>query len=331
VYSLAENPGRVQRGCKLNFHCGFAVAMEATMKRLSFLCVLGGWLGAFATAAEPRVPTQADVSYGTSPHQIMDIYLPPENGEPCPALIWYGGIWKESKHPADPGRFLPLRIAVIAVETRTLTDAVEEKANPPVSYVMNDACRAVQFVRLHAAKWNLDPQRIAVGGGSQGTLPALFVGCAGERAKANSTDPVERVSSKVTCVAAYRSQPTIDPKRMQEWVPGVKWGAPALGCSFEEALTRRNELLPAIKQWSPDWLLHPGSAPIYFENEWGLTQPEGFTEDNYKVHSPAWGLGFQKLAQAAGVTCHNKYPGHPTEGYKDIWDFIVQELKAAAH
>ncbi len=67
---------------------------------------------------------------------------------------------------------------------------------------------------------------------------------------------------------------------------------------------------------------------VYFENEWGLTQPENITETNYKVHSPAWALGFQKLAQQAGATCHVNFPDHPTDGYKDIWDFLVQQLKA---
>jgi hypothetical protein len=46
------------------------------------------------------------------------------------------------------------------------------------------------------------------------------------------------------------------------------------------------------------------------------------------VKSPAWGLGFQKLSEQAGVVCHVKYPGHPTEKFQDIWDFVVQELKA---
>jgi hypothetical protein len=113
---------------------------------------------------------------------------------------------------------------------------------------------------------------------------------------------------------------------MQEWVPGVEWGAPALGYSFAESLKRREELLPVIAKWSPDALLHRGTPPLYFENNWGLTQPEKVGEADYKVHSPAWALGFQKLAHKAGVVCHVKYPGHSTEKYKDIWDFIVQEL-----
>ena len=287
--------------------------------------------GTTAHSAPPKpVPTHADVSYGPSPHQIIDLHLPTNGSKPFPVLIWFGGIWEPSKHVPDLNRFLPKNIAVIGVETRTLNDGMQEKVNPPVSCVMNDACRAVQFVRMNAAKWNLDPQRIAVGGGSQGALPALYVGCVTDRADPKSNDPVEHVSTKVTCVAAYRSQPSIDPKRMQLWVPGVKWGAPALGCGFEESLKRREELLPLIESWSPDALLHKGGTPIYFENNWGLTPPENVTEMDYKVHSPAWALGFQKLAQQAGVVCHVKYPDHPTDSYKDIWDFLVQELQTRA-
>ncbi len=287
-------------------------------------------IAGLAAGAPAPAPAHADVSYGPHPHQIMDIYLPAKGKGPYPVLLWFGGLWKPAKHPARPDFFNNAGCAVIAVQLRTMTDAVNDKVNPPVSYIANDACRAVQFVRLNAAKWNLDPKRIAVGGGSQGALPALYVACAGERADPQSRDPVERVSTKVTGVAAYRSQPSIDPKRMQEWVPGVEWGAPALGYSFQESLRRRDELLPIIAKWSPDALLHRGTPPIYFENEWGLTKPDGITETNYKVHSPAWAVGFQKLAQKAGVVCHVKYPGHPTEKYQDIWDFIVQELKAPA-
>ncbi len=261
---------------------------------------------------------------------MLDVYLPPEGNGPFPVVVWYGGIWKPAKHAARLDYFLPAGCAVVAVETRTLADAMEDKASAPVAYVMNDACRAVQFVRLHAADWNLDPERIAVGGGSQGALPALYVGCSADRAQPDAADPVARESTRVTCVAAYRSQPTIDPQRMQAWEPGVEWGAPALGLKFAESKAQREELLPLIRAWSPDALLHKGAAPIYFENNWGLTRPDTVGEGDYKVHSPRWSLGFQELAREAGVECLVKYPDHPTENYKDIWDFVVQRLKAPA-
>lgn len=278
--------------------------------------------------AAPPPPNHADIAYGAHPHQRLDIYLPTSDKGPYPVLVWFGGLWQPAKHPVRLDFFPAKGVAVVAVQLRTMTDAVEDKVAEPVSYVMEDAARSVQFLRAHAVKYNLDPARIAVGGGSQGALPALYLGYAADRADSKSADPVLQQSTRVTCVAAYRCQPSIDPQRMQEWVPGVKWGAPALGCSFEESLKHRDELLPIIRRWSPDALIHSGAAPIYFENEWSLTKPDDVTQVNYDVHSPAWGLGFQKLAHQAGATCYVKFPGRPTEGYADIWDFVVKELKA---
>lgn len=281
--------------------------------------------------AEPPqrpAPTQPNVSYGEHANQQIDLYIPSSGSGPFPVFIWFGGIWKPSRSVPDPQRFLRAGIALVAAGTRTLTDGMNDQQKEPVSYLMNDATRVVQFVRAHATEWHLDGTRLALGGSSQGALPALYVGCSPDHADATSPDPVGRTSTKVLLVAAHRCQPTIDPQLMQSWVPGVEWGAPALGLPFKESLSRRNELLPIINRWSPDKLLGPHSAPIYFENNWGLTQPEKVTVADYNVHSPRWALGFQKLALAAGVTCLVKYPNHPTEGYQDIWDYVTQRLTA---
>jgi acetyl esterase/lipase len=272
----------------------------------------------------PPKPTRADLSYGPHPHQLLDLYMPDGDG-PFPVMIWFGGLWKPSKG-APVHKFLPAGCAAVAVETRVMQDAIDNNISPPISVCLLDALRAVQFVRLHAVEWKLDPDRIGVAGGSQGALPALYVGCAGEKADTSSADPVERVSTRVTCVGAFRSQPSIDPQRMRRWVPGVEWGAPALGCSFAESLERRDELLPLINEWSPDALVHEGAPPIYFENEWGLAKPDDVEERNYLVHSPRWALGFQEIAQKRGAACYVKYLDHPTDGYTDIWDFLLIEL-----
>jgi len=110
----------------------------------------------------------------------------------------------------------------------------------------------------------------------------------------------------------------------------VEWGAPSFGVSFAESLAKRDELLPVISRWSPEALLNKETPPIYFGYNWGLTKPDDIKEMDYKVHSPAWGLGFQKMAQAHGVTCYVDYPGHPTEKYPDIWDFLIKQLAVAA-
>lgn len=294
---------------------------------VAFLALLSTF-GPAAFAANKPSPTYPNLSYGPHEHQLLDVYVPPQGKGPFPVVMWFGGLWAPSKHVPDLNHFFPHGCAAIGVEMRTMKDATDEKIDPPISVCLLDARRALQFVRLNAAKWNLDPNRIGVAGGSQGALPALYLGCEGDRANPDAIDPVERVSTKVTCVGAYRSQPSIDPKQMQAWVPGVKWGAPALGYNFDESLKRRDELLPKIQAWSPDALVTKYAAPMYFENEWGLTKPDDVKVENYDVHSPRWGIGFQKLAQERGATCYLKYLGHPSEKYSDIWDFLVKELTA---
>jgi hypothetical protein len=279
-----------------------------------------------ALGGPPPTPTKPDVPYGAEPHQSMDIFVPPDGTGPFPAILFYGGIWKSSKGVPDLHRFFPAHCAVIGVETRGMDDAAREKISPPISVVLLDARRALQFVRLHAAEWNLDPRRIAVAGGSQAGIPALYVACEGEQANSQSSDPVERVSTKVVCAGSYRGPGSIDPKRLLEWDPGDAWGAPSLGCSFADSLKDRERLLPLIDLWSPDALLTRDAPPIYIEYDWGLTKPADITDDNYRIHSPLLALGFQKLARERGATCYVRFPGHDSEKYKSVWDFLLQQL-----
>jgi hypothetical protein len=284
--------------------------------------------GRAAWAADPQ-PTHAAIPYGSHPHQLLDIYVPEGKG-PFPVLLWYGRLWEPGIAVPPVQRMFQSGVASVGVRTRVMKDGITAGIHPPVSVCLLDARRALQYVRLHATRWKLDPDRIAVAGSSQGALPALYVACAGEKADLDSADPVERVSTRVSCAGAHRSQPSIDPRRMQEWVPGVEWGAPAFGCAFAESLERRDEFLPLIEQWSPESLLSKDDPPIYFENNWGLTRPDGVDTMDYLVHSPRWALGFQKLAQQRGVTCHVKFPGRPTETFTDIWDFLARQGKSPA-
>lgn len=38
-------------------------------------------------------------------------------------------------------------------------------------------------------------------------------------------------------------------------------------------------------------------------------------------------MAFQKVAQADGATCYVKFPGHPSEKYDGLWDFMAKQLK----
>lgn len=281
-----------------------------------------------APQASP-IPTHADVAYGPFPDQQIDVYLPKTNG-PFSVLVWYGGIWKPSKHPPDLNMFFPRQCAVVAVQTRSMEDAQKDNVNPPISYVLSDARRALKFVHLHAKDWNIEPTRIATGGGSQATIPSFFAACTAGTADANATDPVERELVQVVAVGFWRGPGSIDPKRLLEWNPGVEWGAPAWGCSFAESIQRYEELRPVISKWSPEYFVTKDTPSMFIQNEWGLTKPDDpkITLANYQTHSPLWGIGLKKYVERFGVTCYQKYPGVEPEKYKDMWDFLIQRLEA---
>ena len=134
----------------------------------------------------------------------------------------------------------------------------------------------------------------------------------------------------ILIISALRSLSTLLPRDLFVPAPGVEWGVPAWGCSFAESLKRREELRPLISQWSPDALVGKDSPPIYFEYTLGLVKPADVKEMPYLVHSPRWGLGFQKMARDRGAVCYLSFPGHPSEKFADMWDFMVRELGAGS-
>lgn len=287
--------------------------------------VLAAW-DSIAFAEPKEIPAHADVPYGPHSHQLLDVYLPSGDG-PFPVVVCYGAIWVPKKGPARLDLFLPNQCAVIAVQTRSMADAQQDHADPPISYVLGDARRALRYVHLHAKDWNLDRDHVATFGSSQAAVPSLFAACTAGVRDAQSKDQVDQEIVKVVAVALHRGPGSIDPKRLLEWNPGVEWGAPAWGCSFGESIKRYAELQPIISRWSPENFVTKETPPIFIENEWGLTQPEGITEANYRTHSPLWGIGLKKLVEARGGTCYQKYPGREPAKYKDIWDFLIRRLK----
>jgi acetyl esterase/lipase len=68
---------------------------------------------------------------------------------------------------------------------------------------VQDARRAVRFVRHHASQFGIDAHRLGISGSSAGGLIALLVAMRGEDGNPASADAVERVSSRVQAVGCF--------------------------------------------------------------------------------------------------------------------------------
>src|SRR3984957_17825274 len=142
----------------------------------------------------PRQPDLEDVHYGPHERNVFDLYKA-KSDKPTPLVMFiHGGAFLAG------GKFLvsaPLLdacknagITVASINHRYSTQAVF-----PAPHV--DGVRALQFLRLHAEDYNLNPQAVALAGGSSGADISLWIGFHDDMADPRSDDPVKRESTRV--------------------------------------------------------------------------------------------------------------------------------------
>jgi acetyl esterase/lipase len=68
---------------------------------------------------------------------------------------------------------------------------------------ITDLKRAVRFIRYNAASYNIDPAKIGITGSSSGGHLSLMIATADETVNARSSDPVDKVSSRVQAAAVF--------------------------------------------------------------------------------------------------------------------------------
>src|SRR5262245_6323744 len=127
------------------------------MKRVLPLLSLA-LLGPVLRAEPPK--NLLNVPYGKHERQVLDFY-PAQSDKPTPVVFYiHGGGWSNGDKKMNPKQFLDKGISVVAINYRFVKHGVEEKVEPPVKAPLEDAARALQFVRSKAGEWNIDKKRI---------------------------------------------------------------------------------------------------------------------------------------------------------------------------
>lgn len=158
-------------------------------------------------------PTFAEVRYGPHEKNVFDFWQA-ESDEPAPLVVYYhGGGFRGGDKRSLNGellkQLLARRISVTAVNYR-LSDAA------PFPAPMHDCARALQFIRMHAKKYKIAPQRIGATGGSAGAGISLWLALHDDLADPKSNDPVARQSTRLSCAVVYAAQTSYDPRFIQK-------------------------------------------------------------------------------------------------------------------
>lgn len=290
-------------------------------------------LAAFAlvSSLHAEVPTQANVPYGTHKQQVLDFYQAKSAEAASPLLFFtHGGGWMtgDKANPDFLAKCLENGISVVSINYRHIPDAQAEKINPPVKACLDDAARALQFVRSKAAEWKIDKTRIAGCGGSAGGFTSLWLGFSPDMADPKSADPVARESTRLTCVLAFVPQTTLDPKLVKEWIPNCEYGNHAFGLpSMADFIAKRDVLMPWIEKFSPYNLASSDDPPVllFYDKAPVTGQPAADP-----AHTGSWGAGIADKLKAAGIEHEINYNNdYGNMKYPDLFGFFLAKLKPA--
>ena len=169
-------------------------------------------------------PTEANTSYGAHERNVLDFWKA-DSPRPAPVLVFIhgGGFMAGDKSGVLPGEidhYLAMGISFASINYRYTTQA-------PYPAPMLDGARAIQFLRSKAVEWNIDPKRIAAYGGSAGAGISMWVAFHDDLAKPDSTDPIERQSTRLAFAGSLGGQSSYDPLQIREWLGGRAWEHPA--------------------------------------------------------------------------------------------------------
>jgi acetyl esterase/lipase len=198
--------------------------------------------------------------------------------QPTPVVIEiHGGGWRRGSKSefiyagALIGDVLDAGVSVVSIDYR-----LSPQHTMPAP--MQDTVRAVQFVRSKAREWNLDPNRIAAVGGSAGAHLAAWVALHDDFAKADSTDPVERCSSRLACFVPLSGPMDLTRVRPTQLATGSLRGrdfanafTAAFGCTaelFEDDSAVRQR----IRDASPLFLVSGDDPPALVMGTWNEQQ-----------------------------------------------------------
>ena len=291
-----------------------------------------------AEAPQPP-PTQANVQYGAHERQVLDFWKA-SSTSPTPLVFHiHGGGWVngDKARVGSLERYLAAGISVVSINYRFVTQAIEAGVKPPVQWPIEDAARALQFVRSKAREWNIDSARIGATGGSAGACSSLWLALHSDLADPKSSDPIARESTRLWCAAVSGAQTSLDPQQLKAWTPNSRYGGHAFGfmpdpkdlktrdTQFAQFLAAREQVLPWIKKYSPIEHVTRDDPPIYMIY---AAPPALGQEEKDPTHTANYGVKLQEKLRETGVESELVYPGAPDVKHPQIADYLIAKLKA---
>ncbi len=292
-----------------------------------------------------------NAKYASDSRNVFDLWLA-ESKEPTPLIIFvHGGGFVQGDKTAAYNReakvgigsnqiveFLKNDISFMTINYRLL----KHNENQGVLKSLNDVKNAVQFVKYHAEKLNIDPDRIALAGTSAGGGACLWMAFHDDMAEPDSQNPISRQSTRVAAVAVMEAQSTYD---LIKWTDEVFpddvlskdmlrkggmakrivqfYGIQDISKLDSDEIKTYREKVDMLSMISSD------DPPVYILNKQEFKPAKGVNAGNL-LHSPYHAVALKKEIEKAGIE-HEIYI--PAEGSKPsesqtVANFLIGKLNS---
>ncbi len=305
---------------------------------------------------EKRLPEVHSRQYGPHWRHTYDVYYPegfdPKTDDPLPVVLnIHGGGWGALDKSGYDERWPNSGVAYASMNYRYTGEFRQDpEMTVPVAAPLLDAARGLQHMKYHAEELGIDPNRILATGGSAGGATSAWLALVDDQADPDSPDPIARMSTRIAASTPNQAQTSLDPRQMQEWIPGITYGSQAFipgdefpdevkkgprdeqkKKQFEYWLENREKYLDAIKDFSAYEHASADDPPmmlVYGGQEDVIPPKDG----GNATHHPKFGEYLHKRLQELGVEslywADNVSTGDDTyDGWQGVYFWTLHHTK----
>ena len=156
-----------------------------------------------------------NISYGPDTKNTLDLWIADsKSNSPFVIYIHGGGFGAGSKNAAYSENNFKRVKKLLKNNISFATIDYSFKNNEDFLFSsLNDAKRALQFLRFNSEKYNLLKDKVALMGSSAGATSSLWIGLQDDMSDKNSPDPILRESTKVSCIVGMAAAHSLNLNR----------------------------------------------------------------------------------------------------------------------
>ena len=156
-----------------------------------------------------------NISYGPDTKNTLDLWIADsKSNSPFVIYIHGGGFGAGSKNAAYSKNNFKRVKKLLKNNISFATIDYSFKNNEDFLFSsLNDAKRALQFLRFNSEKYNLLKDKVALMGSSAGATSSLWIGLQDDMSDKNSPDPILRESTKVSCIVGMAAAHSLNLNR----------------------------------------------------------------------------------------------------------------------